>query len=238
MKRALVFLMVVPLMVLVGCGSDDQAAPTDSAGAETSASPQTEAPASAPTTTDVAPITETAATSELLAEPVDCVIPSELAVDSDGVPYELSEPTCVGGWMFAYPTNCEIECEGSFAFESVDDEWQARGSIYNMCYEPAVEQGVPEAIALYYIQASCESEGEDLFLITDEPATGPLILGHFGPRVEALDAALSEAGFLAEAPNDRFDFETLKAVLDLQFQLEFDVDGYAGPITLGALGLS
>ncbi|MFM8847886.1 MAG: peptidoglycan-binding domain-containing protein [Actinomycetota bacterium] len=53
----------------------------------------------------------------------------------------------------------------------------------------------------------------------------------------ALDLALSEAGFLTEGPNDQFDYDTLKAVLDLQFQMDLDVDGLAGPNTLGALGL-
>jgi hypothetical protein len=56
--------------------------------------------------------------------------------------------------------------------------------------------------------------------------------------VAELDRALSAGGFLVEAPNDAFDFGTLKAVLDLQFQLSLDVDGYAGPMTLGALGLA
>ena len=97
---------------------------------------------------------------------------------------------------------------------------------------------MPEAIALYYIRASCESEGDELFLIADEPTTGPLSIGDVGPRVAAMDEALRASGFLAEAPNDRFDYETLKAVLDLQFQLELEVDGYAGPMTLGALGLA
>lgn len=236
MKRSLLSLVVVPLAFLGACGSDDQAAPPTEP-AETSAPSDTVAPSSAPSTTDAAPATEAPAQT-LRAEPVDCVIPAELAGDSSGQPYALSEPTCVGGWMFAYPTDCEMECEGAFAFESVDDEWEARGSFYNVCFEPAVEQGIPEAIALYYIRASCESEGDELFLIADEPTTGPLSIGDVGPRVAAMDEALRASGFLAEAPNDRFDYETLKAVLDLQFQLELEVDGYAGPMTLGALGLA
>lgn len=236
MKRSLMPFIVVPLVLLGACGSEDQAAPPTEP-AETPAPSDSVAPTSTPSTTEATPATEAPQTLE--AEPVDCVIPAELAVDSDGVPYELSEPSCVGGWMFAYPTNCEMECEGSLAFESVDDEWEERGWIYNMCYEAATDQGVPEAVAKQYIRWSCEVGAEDtVYVQTPESVTGSLALGDFGPRVRELDRALSEAGFLNQVPNEYFDFDTLKAVLDLQFQLDFDVDGYAGPMTLGALGLS
>lgn len=237
MKRSLLSLVAVPLVLLGACGSDDQASTSTDAAPATEAPATSEAPTTEPATTEATPVTEAPPTS-LMAEPVECVVPADLAVDSDGRPYELSDPLCIGGWLLAYPTDCEIECEGSYALQSVDGEWESRGFIYNGCYEAAVGGGLPEAIALFYVRSSCESEGDELFVITDEPTTGPLNIGHFGPRVRALDLALSEAGFLVEAPNDRFDFETLKAVLDLQFQLDLEVDGYAGPMTLGALGLS
>ena len=232
MKRILPTLAVIA-MLASACGSEDSGsaptnpAATDVASTESATVPETEAPV----------VTE-APEDGLMAEPIDCIVPADLAVDSAGVPYELSEPLCIGGWLLAYPTNCEIECEGSFALEMVDGEWQSRGFIYNGCYEAAVDGGLPAPIALYYVRSLCESEGEgEMFLIGDEPATGELSIGDFGPRVAALDLALSEAGFLTEEPNDQFDYDTLKAVLDLQFQMGLDVDGLAGPNTLGALGL-
>jgi peptidoglycan hydrolase-like protein with peptidoglycan-binding domain len=94
-------------------------------------------------------------------------------------------------------------------------------------------------VAKWYIRWSCEGDSEDdVYRPVAEPAVGSLSLGDYGPRVAELDRALSAGGFLVEAPNDAFDFGTLKAVLDLQFQLGIDVDGYAGPMTLGALGLA
>lgn len=237
MKRSLLTLFVVPVIALAACGSDDQTTTSTDAAPTTEASVTSEAPTTEPAISVTPPATEAPPTS-LMAEPVECVVPASLAVDSDGRPYELSDPLCIGGWLLAYPTNCDMECEGSYALQMVDGEWESRGFIYNGCYEAAVDGGLPEAIALFYVRSLCESEGNELFLITEEPTTGPLNIGHFGPRVRALDLALSEAGFLVEAPNDRFDFETHKAVLDMQFQLDLEVDGYAGPMTLGALGLS
>lgn len=232
MKKTLVFLAAIPLFASA-CGSDDSgSAPTSPASTDV----VTTESATVPVTE--APVMTEAPDAGLMAEPIDCVVPDALAVDSAGVPYELSEPLCIGGWLLAYPTNCEIECEGSFALEMVAGEWQSRGFIYDGCYEAAVDGGLPAPIALYYVRSLCESEGEgEMFLIGDEPATGELSIGNFGPRVAALDLALSEAGFLTEEPNDQFDYDTLKAVLDLQFQFELDVDGLAGPATLGALGL-
>ncbi len=231
-NRILVSLSVIA-MLASACGSEGSGstptspAATEVASTESATVPDTEAPV----------VTEVPE-ERLMVEPIDCVVPADLAVDSAGVPYELSEPFCIGGWLLAYPA-CEFECESSFALEMVDGEWQSRGFVYNICYGGAVSSGLPEPIALYYVRSPCDFEGEsEMFLIGDEPATGELSIGDFGPRVAALDLALSEAGFLVEEPNNQFEYETLKAVLDLQFQLGLDVDGLAGPMTLGSLGLS
>jgi len=237
MKSTLFTFLVAPVIVLAACGSDDQTTTSTDAAPTTEASVTSEAPTTEPAISVTPPATEVPSTS-LMAEPVECVVPANLAVDSDGRSYELSDPLCIGGWLLAYPTNCDMECEGSYMLQMVDGEWESRGFFYQLCYEAAVEDGLPEAIALFYVRSPCDLESDEMFLIMDEPTSGPLNIGHFGPRVEALDLALSEAGFLVEAPNDRFDYETLKAVLDLQFQLDLEVDGYAGPMTLGALGLS
>ena len=169
-----------------------------------------------------------------------CVIPAGLAVDETGRPYAVSEPVCAGGWMFAYATDCESECESSLAIQSVNGRWKLRGFVYNVCYQGATgTYDLPEVVAKWYIRWSCEGDSEDdVYRPVAEPAVGSLSLGDYGPRVAELDRALSAGGFLVEAPNDVFDYETLKAVLDLQFQLGLDVDGYAGPMTLGALGLA
>jgi hypothetical protein len=202
---------------------------TDSLPEDSSPDGSTEAPIGLPDTFELP-----------VANLPPCEIPPTLAVDSTGRAYQISEPSCAGGWMFAYSTECEYECESSLAIESVNGQWQLRGWVYNMCYEGAAGSfGLPKVVALWHIRWSCEGDSEDdVYRPVAEPAVGSLSLGDYGPRVAELDRALSAGGFLVEAPNDAFDFGTLKAVLDLQFQLSLDVDGYAGPMTLGALGLA
>jgi hypothetical protein len=236
--------VLVGLVSVSACGSDsDSESDSGSNAAETTVASNESVPSdSTSTVTDSTVITTTV--PEVVELPVanlpPCVIPAGLAVDETGRPYAVSEPVCAGGWMFAYATDCESECESSLAIQSVNGRWKLRGFVYNVCYQGATGTfGLPEVVAKWYIRWSCDSESaDDLNGRMDEPAEGPLSLGDYGTRVAQLDSALSASGFLLEAPNDVFDFETLKAVLDLQFQLGLDVDGYAGPMTLGALGLS
>lgn len=245
MKRVVLAVFLAGAMVMSACGSEsestvstvasepDESVPTEPDG--TDSIPEDSSPADSP-----APTAAPESTESLVADLPECVISPTLAVDSAGRPYQISEPSCAGGWMFAYSTECEYECEASLGIQMVDGQWQLRGWIYNVCYEGAVGSfGLPEAVAKWHIRWSCEIGAEDeVYVPVAEPATGSLSLGDFGPRVAALDAALSASGFLTTSPNDAFEFDTLKAVLDVQFQLGFDVDGYAGPMTLGALGLS
>lgn len=220
-------------MSTVDRGSDESVAVEPS---EQESIPEDSSPASS-TDATVAPLE----TFDLpVADLPPCVFPTTLAVDASGRAYQVSEPMCAGGWMFVYSTECEYECESSLGIQMVDGQWQLRGWIYNVCYEGAVgSYGLPTAVAVWHIRWSCEADTEgDVYQPVAEPGDGPLSLGDYGPRVADLDRALSASGFLLEAPNDAFDFGTLKAVLDLQFQLSLDVDGYAGPMTLGALGLA
>jgi hypothetical protein len=236
--------VLVGLVSVSACGSDsDSESDSDSNAAETTVTSNESVPSdSTPTVTDSTVITTTV--PDIVELPVanlpQCVIPAGLAVDESGRLYAVSEPVCAGGWMFAYATDCESECEASLAIQSVNGRWKLRGFVYNVCYQGATgTYDLPEVVAKWYIRWSCDSESaDDLNARADEPAEGPLSLGDYGARVAQLDSALSASGFLLEAPNDVFDYETLKAVLDLQFQLGLDVDGYAGPLTLGALGLA
>lgn len=246
MNRSSVVVLLLGTVLLSACGSEsastvstvarepDTTAATDGSSPDSvpeDSSPDDSAPdpSSAPETIDLP-----------VADLPECVISPTLAVDSTGRPYQISEPSCAGGWMFAYSTECEIECESSLALQNVNGQWQLRGWVYNMCYEGAAGSfGLPEAVAKWHIRWSCEGDSEDdVYSPVAEPAIGSLSLGDVGPRVAALDGALRASGFLVAAPNDAFDYDTLKAVLDLQFQLGLDVDGYAGPMTLGAMGLS
>jgi hypothetical protein len=246
MKRISVVALLLGTVLLSACGSEststvstvarepDPSVATD--GSSPDSVPEDSFPDDSATDSSSAP-----ATFDLpVADLPECVISPTLAIDSTGRPYQISEPSCAGGWMFAYSTECEYECESSLGIQMVDGQWQLRGWIYNMCYEGATGSfGLPEAVAIWHIRWSCEGDSpDDVYRPVAEASTGSLSLGDFGPRVSALDEALSASGFLVAAPNDAFDYDTLKAVLDLQFQLGLDIDGYAGPMTLGSLGLS
>ena len=244
MKKISLAVLLAGAMIVSACGSQSESTvSTEAPNLDESVTTEPIGEGSVPE--DSSPVDSSASSGApesvdmLLADLPECVISSTLSIDSTGRPYTLSEPSCAGGWMFAYP-ECEYECEASLGIQMVDGQWQLRGWIYNVCYQGAGGSfGLPEAVAIWHIRWSCESGSEDeVYVPVAEPTTGPLSLGDFGPRVAALDAALSSSGFLTASPNDAFEFDTLKAVLDLQFQLGFEIDGYAGPITMGSLGLS
>lgn len=242
MKR-LLGTVLVGVLALSACGSDSDSSDNSMSSDESVTSMPLESD-SIPSDSSPDESTTTSSVAEAIELPVanlpQCVIPPGLAVDEMGRPYAVADPACAGGWMLAYVTDCESECESSLALQSVNGKWKLRGFVYNVCYEGAAGSfGLPEVVARWYIRWSCDSESaDDLNPRMEEPAEGSLSFGDYGTRVSQLDRALSATGFLLEAPNDVFDYETLKAVLDLQFQLGLDVDGYAGPLTLGALGLA
>jgi GH24 family phage-related lysozyme (muramidase) len=69
----------------------------------------------------------------------------------------------------------------------------------------------------------------------DAMADGKLVLGERGPSVAALIRDLASLGYYDGAKDDLFGYGTQAAVLEFQRQKGLKADGYAGPVTLGAI---
>lgn len=70
-----------------------------------------------------------------------------------------------------------------------------------------------------------------------EPPVGPLFIGHKGPRVDTLQIALINRGYLSPPIDGDFGPATENAVVRFQQDYGLIVDGIAGPGTLAALGI-
>jgi peptidoglycan hydrolase-like protein with peptidoglycan-binding domain len=71
-----------------------------------------------------------------------------------------------------------------------------------------------------------------------EPPVGPLLIGHKGRRVDALQLALVRRGYLSPPVDGDYGPATEAAVVRFQYDSGLVVDGVAGPATLAALGIA
>lgn len=238
-------------------GSTSEPAPREVDLPEVSDTPQSAStdPATAPTTTPAlvvgvtnppttpAPLTTVPPATTVPTETVPAPAPASSDPCSDstvqavwGAGARIIDGLCSNGW--AYVDTCTGECgDSQIIARHRGGTWEfAIGFPTPMCRADALAAGVPSQI-VDRIGWVCAGGGGNIEY-RPEPATGVLSIGDRGPRVESLQRELYFRDFLRSGDVDNhFGPGTRDAVRAFQRSVGLEVDGLAGPNTLGALGL-
>ena len=154
---------------------------------------------------------------------------------------------CIGDWMItqSYP-DCG-NCEGVTPFHIEDNVWKMSDPIYIYCYSVPDDYGPePEgtAIAESFIFTTlqiaiagypCDETNKGY---QPESAAEPLRYGDTGPRVTALQQALSDIGFFLISVDGAYGPETIRAVMNFQWYHLIPADGIAGSRIHELLGIT
>lgn len=148
-------------------------------------------------------------------------------------------PGCEGVWAVGRVNECseDIFCEGIDIFRWGLDGWQHRGYRNAYCVFEMYAVGMPKAVndELLGFNYECAEGYESP--ISPEPETGPLSIGHEGPRVARLQEALVEVGVLDDAVDGIFGSATAAAVNDLVLLTGIEYLYDAGEAVHRVLGL-
>jgi hypothetical protein len=219
--------------LLAGCGSS--ASTTDDGSVPVSGVSNTEA---STTTLEI-----TTTTAPLAVKPV-CDLS---AVSADQDVSGLIKLECLGDWMItqSYP-DCG-ECEGVIPVHLENNEWKMYDPIYVYCYS------VPDG---YGPEPEGAITGESFIFTTlqiavagypcvvtntgyqPESNSEPLTFGDIGPRVTALQQALSDVGFYLISVDGAYGPETIRAVMNFQWYHLIPTDGIAGSRVHELLGIT
>jgi hypothetical protein len=154
---------------------------------------------------------------------------------------------CIGDWMITQNFPDCGECEGVTPFHIEDNAWKMYDPIYIYCYSVPDDYGPdPEgaAIADSFIFTTlqiavagypCDETNKGY---RPESMTEPLMFGDTGPRVTALQQALSDIGFFLISVDGAYGPETISAVMDFQWYHLIPTDGIAGSRVHELLGIA
>lgn len=219
--------------LVAGCSSS--ASTTDDGSALVSDVFSTEAP----TTTLEIPTT----TAPLGVEPA-CDLS---AVSADQDVSGLIKLECIGDWMITqnYP-DCG-ECEGVTPFRIENNAWKMYDPIYAYCYsvpdgygpdpEGAItgESFIFTTLQIAVAGIACDETNKGY---QPESNSEPLKFGDIGPRVTALQQALSDVGFYLISVDGAYGPETIRAVMNFQWYHLIPTDGIAGSRVHELLGIA
>ena len=154
---------------------------------------------------------------------------------------------CIGDWMITqnYP-DCG-ECEGVIPFHIEDNAWKMYDPIYAYCYSvpdgygPEPEGAITgESFIFTTLQIAvagypCDETNKGY---QPESNSEPLKFGDIGPRVTALQQALSDVGFYLISVDGAYGPETIRAVMNFQWYHLIPTDGIAGSRVHELLGIT
>ena len=153
---------------------------------------------------------------------------------------------CIGDWMItqSYP-DCG-NCEGVTPFHIEDNAWKMYDPIYIYCYSVPDDYGpepegtiTSESFIFTTLQIAiagypCDEANKGY---QPESAAEPLRYGDTGPRVTALQQALSDIGFYLISVDGAYGPETIRAVMNFQWYHLIPADGIAGSRIHELLGI-
>lgn len=124
---------------------------------------------------------------------------------------------------------------GPATLDALEELQRVRGLDVDGIAGPAVHDALGLAYDGVGANDTSDTGGSEVVYI-DEPPTGPLLLGHRGPRVRDVQLRLVQLALLADTDVDGdFGPQTERAVTRFQETRGLETDGIAGPITLARL---
>jgi hypothetical protein len=229
---------VLAVGLLVGCGG---AASTGDMGSTTIS----EVPITEAATTSVEIPTTTAVVDARPACSMSAVDPNQVnPIGQTAVDLQVIE--CIGDWMITQNPDCG-ECEGMTPLHIEDNVWKMYDPMYIYCYSVPDGYGpdpegatIAESFIMTTIQIAvsgyaCDETNKGYH---PESAADQLLYGDIGPRVSALQEALTAAGFLEDSADGEYGPATIEAVMNFQYSQNVRVDGIAGPNTHELLGIT
>ena len=159
---------------------------------------------------------------------------------------DLQVIECIGDWMITQNPDCG-ECEGVTPFHIEDNAWKMFDPMYIYCYSipdgygPEPEGAITgESFIFTTLQIAvagypCDETNKGY---QPESNSEPLKFGDIGPRVTALQQALSDVGFYLISVDGAYGPETIRAVMNFQWYHLIPTDGIAGSRVHELLGIT
>jgi hypothetical protein len=152
---------------------------------------------------------------------------------------EIWDGRCDGTWSVV--TMDPADAENSLAVaRHAEGDWSMVATIptQSLCAADLAERGAPPVLVVGGVDWPCESFVRDAIEYRSEADTGPMLVGHEGPRVRALQLELVRLEYLTTGDVDgSFGGVTRNAVIDYQLAAELLVTGSADTETLRQLRL-
>ncbi len=201
--------------------------PTNNPPATTPQVAQVTFPPSQPAPTEPTGATSSAPTSTVVVNPStppDCT-PASIGEDTGQL--TITNLSCNAGWAVGLVNQCPTECEGRDVFHVTPSGWEHDGYFPSICAEGLTGSGMSIYTAASFTPNFC----------ADPPgATEVIRPDSTGERVMQLQTALVAEGYQVSV-DGAYGPRTQAAVRDFQTRTGLEVDGIAGPLTQGALGI-